>query len=403
MANNLAAFNSEAWSDRLVTRLDQVNIMLPLINRNWEGDLRQNKTVWIRTPGQISMSSYTRGTVISYEDLTPSKEAFTVNDGEYFAFEVDDIDKAQSDISAMDVYMKRAVVAMNNQVESKVLSPAYNSAGFYGVSGLTSLVPDANTLTGSSPGSGATVSAVTVTGGVITGLTLGAGGSGYTTAPKVNISVPAGQPGGGAKVTATISGGAVTGFNVVYGGAGYTGTTPTATVSGDLAVPITLDSTTAAATGIYPLFCKARTIQSNNNVPATPGQRWAIIDPATTALLLQDTDHFVRAGELGDQVVQYGLIGGEEVARTAAEAPGFIGMIAGYSVYETPHIPFDGNGNKRLLFGDNEAISYAAQITEIEALRLQTTFANAVRGLLLHDVFVPAESTKRLVSIIATP
>ena len=76
-------------------------------------------------------------------------------------------------------------------------------------------------------------------------------------------------------------------------------------------------------------------------------------------------------------------------------------MIAGYMVYETPHVPSDAGG-KYLLFGDNEAISYVAQITEIEALRLQTTFATAVRGLLLHDIFVPAESAKRLVSIKAT-
>jgi hypothetical protein len=77
-------------------------------------------------------------------------------------------------------------------------------------------------------------------------------------------------------------------------------------------------------------------------------------------------------------------------------------MIAGFSVYETPHVPV-ASGNKFLLFGDNEAISYAAQITEIEALRLQTTFANAVRGLLLHDTFVAAENSKRLVSLKCTP
>src|SRR6516162_2842184 len=128
MANNLAAFNAEAWSERLVTKLDQINVMLPLVNRNWEGDLRQNKTVWIRTPGNITMGSYSRGATIYYQDLTPTKESFTVNDGEYFAFEVDDLDKAQSDINAMDVYLKRAVVAMNNTVEAKLLS-AYSSAG----------------------------------------------------------------------------------------------------------------------------------------------------------------------------------------------------------------------------------------------------------------------------------
>ena len=119
MANNLAAFNSEAWSERLVTKLDQINVMLPLVNRNWEGDLRQNKTVHVRTAGNISMGSYTRGATISYQDLTPTNESFTVNDGEYFAFEVDDLDKAQSDVNAMDVYLKRAVVAMNNTVESE--------------------------------------------------------------------------------------------------------------------------------------------------------------------------------------------------------------------------------------------------------------------------------------------
>ena len=128
MANNLAAFNSEAWSERLVTKLDQINVMLPLVNRNWEGDLRQNKTVHVRTAGNISMGSYSRGATISYQDLTPTNESFTVNDGEYFAFEVDDLDKAQSDVNAMDVYLKRAVVAMNNTVESKLLA-VYPSAG----------------------------------------------------------------------------------------------------------------------------------------------------------------------------------------------------------------------------------------------------------------------------------
>ena len=160
---------------------------------------------------------------------------------------------------------------------------------------------------------------------------------------------------------------------------------------------------TPVATDIYPQFCQVRSILSKANVPATTGARWAVVDPDTTSLLLQDTEHFVRAGELGDKVVQYGLIGGEEVARTAAQAPGFVGMVAGFAVYETPHVPRNGSGNKFLLFGDNEAISYAAQITEIEALRLQTTFANAIRGLLLHDTFVAAENAKRLVTLSATP
>jgi hypothetical protein len=382
MANDLSAFNSEAWSARLVTKLDQVNVMLPLVNRNWEGDLRQNKTVWVRTPGSIAMASYTRGTTISYQDLTPVKESFTVNDGEYFAFEVDDIDKAQSDIAAMDVYMKRAVVAMNNTVESKILA-TYASA------------PVGNQI-GAVAGTGATFT-VTIAGGAVTAVAVVAGGTGYAAGTQVGF---VGGNGNGATATATVASGVITAVAVNAGGNNYT-IAPQVQLTSATAITLTTSTGTPVATDIYNVFCQARTIQSKQNVPATPGARWAIIDPDSTSLLLQDTQHFTRAGELGDKVVQYGLIGGEEVARTAAEAPGFIGMIAGYMVYETPHLPVVG-ASKFLLFGDNEAISYAAQITEIEALRLQTTFANAVRGLLLHDTFVPAEAGKRLVTVKAT-
>jgi hypothetical protein len=382
MANNLAAFNSEAWSERLVTKLDQINVMLPLVNRNWEGDLRQNKTVWVRTPGNISMGSYSRGTTVVYQDLTPTKESFTVNDGEYFAFEVDDIDKAQSDINAMDVYMKRAVVAMNNTVEAKLLS-AYTSAGV--------------ALGAPSAGSGASLTAV-ISGGAVTSVTINSGGSGYTSAPVIQF---VGGTGNGAAATCTVSSGAINTVTVTAGGNNYT-VAPYVVLTTSSPVTLTTSTGTAvSATDIYPQFVQARSILSKANVPATTGARWAIVDPDTTGLLLQDTEHFVRAGELGDKVVQYGLVGGEEVARTAAQAPGFVGMVAGFAIYETPHVPRSG-ASKFLLFGDSEAISYAAQITEIEALRLQTTFANAVRGLLLHDVFVAAENAKRLVTLQAT-
>src|SRR4051812_6205403 len=99
MANNLAAFNSEAWSNKLVEKINQVNVMLPLVNRNYEGDLRQNKTVHVRTPGSIAMSSYSRNGVLSYQDLAPTDEQFTVSDAKSFSFLVDDLDKAQSDVS----------------------------------------------------------------------------------------------------------------------------------------------------------------------------------------------------------------------------------------------------------------------------------------------------------------
>lgn len=299
MANDLSAFEPEYWSTRMVEKLDQYNIMLGLVNRYWEGDLRNARSVKIRTPGNIAMAPYTRGTTISYQDLAPTLETFTVNDGQYFAFEVDDIDRAQSDLVATDIYMRRAVVAMNNLVETKLMNT-------------------------------------------------------YTAAPAANVIAGA-------------------------GGAG-----------------IALDPGMTVETGIYQQFIRARTIMGNNNVP--PQGRWAVIDPATAGILFQDTAHFVRASDLGDAIVQEGFIG----PRGAQNAPGFIGKVLDFAVYETSHVVTAG-GAKQLIFGNNDIISYAAQITEMEALRLQTTFANAIRGLILHDTFVPAESAKQLVVLRAAP
>jgi len=47
-------------------------------------------------------------------------------------------------------------------------------------------------------------------------------------------------------------------------------------------------------------------------------------------------------------------------------------------------------------YGQGNPISYAAQLREVEAIRLETTFASAVRGLLLHGGTVFAEDKKRL-------
>lgn len=64
--------------------------------------------------------------------------------------------------------------------------------------------------------------------GTLAAISLGAGGSGYTTAPTVAIT---GGGGTGATATATISGGAVTGFTITNPGSGYT-STPTIALSG---------------------------------------------------------------------------------------------------------------------------------------------------------------------------
>jgi len=67
----------------------------------------------------------------------------------------------------------------------------------------------------------------TISGGVVTAITVIDGGTGYTVAPTVTIT----GVGTGATATASISGGAVSSIAVTAGGTGYT-STPAVTISG---------------------------------------------------------------------------------------------------------------------------------------------------------------------------
>lgn len=72
----------------------------------------------------------------------------------------------------------------------------------------------------SSSNASASAGTITVSGGAVTAIAVGAGGSGYTTAPTVFIS---GGVGSGATATATINGsGTVTAITITSGGSGYT-------------------------------------------------------------------------------------------------------------------------------------------------------------------------------------
>lgn len=285
MANDVSPFNTVAFSKKLIINLDQINVMMPLVNKEYEGDLKNvGDSVKVRTLGSITMGAYTKDSTISYQDLAPSSETFTVDDAQYFAFKVDDIDKAQTDISVLDAYAKRAAVEMNDVIEAKLLSN-YAAANA------------ANQVTGAS------------------------------------------------------------------------------------AAAIALDET-----NIYSYIVEARKRLNKLNVPSL--NRWMVIDPDTEALLLQ-ADLIVNGGtDMNYQTVKEGQING-------TPRPGFIGRIAGFDVYCSNQVPVVSSA-KYIQFGDNAAIAYAAQISEVERLRLQTTFADAIRGLLLHDTKVFAENSKRL-------
>lgn len=97
---------------------------------------------------------------------------------------------------------------------------------------------------------------------------------------------------------------------------------------------------------------------------ATTG-RCVVIPPWYNSLLLQDV-RFTSA--FASQ-------------QPAAQTVGFVGEVVGMKVFQSNNTPVPGGVRNIVLAGVPTAITYADQINQVEALRLQTTFGDAVRGL----------------------
>lgn len=86
-----------------------------------------------------------------------------------------------------------------------------------------------------------------------------------------------------------------------------------------------IENTTALTNKtVYGALIDARTALTKAGVP-NDNRRYVIVNPDVMALILNDTDHFIRASELGDAVVQTGAVG----------------KIAGMLVFESTNLDAD--------------------------------------------------------------
>jgi hypothetical protein len=107
---------------------------------------------------------------------------------------------------------------------------------------------------------------------------------------------------------------------------------------------------------------------SQANIPMQG--RYVVVPPWAEALLEQ-TVAFIAITDMKGEASQ--------VFQT-----GMIGRAAGFDIYTSNNsVEFDttGNGTWAVMAGHPMALTYAEQIVQTEALRLQTTFADGVRGL----------------------
>lgn len=92
----LANFIPELWSAELLLSLKKRHVAAGLVNRDYEGQIkRQGDTVHVTNLTAPTIGTYTKHTDITVEDIDDGTAALVIDQAKYFAFEVDDIEKAQ--------------------------------------------------------------------------------------------------------------------------------------------------------------------------------------------------------------------------------------------------------------------------------------------------------------------
>lgn len=263
---SVALFKREIWAANILVGLDNTLVYAQpqVVNRDYEGEITaQGQSVRIVTVGDPSIFEYKSGDTINYEDIDTAGTDLLIDQGDAFAFKLDDVDKAQVAVNPMLRTTQRAAQKLADKADSYVASL-------------------------------------------------------------------------------------------------YTGVAPS-NVVGTTGAPIALSATPTDAWDkvLIPL----RTKLNRANVPAAG--RYVVVSPEFTGALLRDS-RFDRVDASGSS----------EGLRN-----GIVGRAAGFDVLESNVTPTPTGSVQVIQAGYPGAITYADQILETEALRLESTIADAVRGL----------------------
>lgn len=127
----------EIWSARLLANLDKSLVVAGLTNQDWAGEIRNvGDTVHIQRPVDITINTYAGS--VTYETPTSTTRALIVDQDQYFAFAVDDLDAIQANINLIDNYTVRAAYGLADAVDTYL-------AGLYTAAGLADIALDVGT------------------------------------------------------------------------------------------------------------------------------------------------------------------------------------------------------------------------------------------------------------------
>jgi hypothetical protein len=119
------------WSGQVFTDFQKETILGGFCNQNYEGEITgQGDTVKINMVGPVTVRSYTKNSTsnLTVEQLNDAQTTLVIDQADYFAFSVDNIDTAQAKGNVMGAGITNAAQAMAETADSRIAN-LYTQAG----------------------------------------------------------------------------------------------------------------------------------------------------------------------------------------------------------------------------------------------------------------------------------
>jgi hypothetical protein len=318
-------FSPIIYSKQAQIALRRSAVTNAITNNSYFGEIaNQGDTVRIQKEPDVTVNALQRHTGISVEKLDDSDFSLTIDQANYFAFKMDDIEEQFANVDFTSLAADRAAYKMADAMDTDVLSylSGHTTAGAF----ITTSAGDKQT-------------ALTATGEYITANHLDATDFG-------NL---------------TISGSATAGDSVPL-------------------APRLPGATALSATTVSPLTVLARMARKMDQANVESRGRWVVLDPVFIEML-KDEDSRMLNGDFGGAGLQNGLVlnnihGFRVYQSNALPAAGTGAGTSGTTAQSTNY--------GVIVAGQDDAVASAEQINKVENYRDPDSFADIVRGMHLY-------------------
>ena len=126
-------FTPQIFSQKVLKFFRRASVAEDITNTDYTGEIENfGDTVNIIKEPTITVSSYTRGSVVNTQDLADDQITLTVDQANAFAFKIDDIEERQSHINFEALATSSGAFSLKRKYDSNVLQAISDGAGIAG-------------------------------------------------------------------------------------------------------------------------------------------------------------------------------------------------------------------------------------------------------------------------------